>query len=106
MIGTPVDEHLNPDYGAFKRFFDEILALLHDDQHVILRSTVFPGTTKKVDDYLKAKGLKTKVSFCPERIAEGQAMAELHVLPQIVAAFEPAAVPKQESCSSSSRRMS
>jgi UDP-N-acetyl-D-mannosaminuronic acid dehydrogenase len=37
------------------------------------------------------------VAFCPERIAEGQAMQELHELPQIVSARNPAAVERAAS---------
>ena len=88
VIGTPVDEHLNPKFTIFKKFFDEIAGLLKDDQHVILRSTVFPGTTEKIKKDLEAKGKATKVSFCPERIAQGKAMEELRKLPQIVASFD------------------
>jgi UDP-N-acetyl-D-mannosaminuronic acid dehydrogenase len=88
VIGTPVDEHLNPKFSTFKRFIDEIIELIHDDQHLILRSTVYPGTTEKVKRYLESLGKKTKVSFCPERIAQGMAMEELHRLPQIVASFD------------------
>lgn len=88
VIGTPVDEHLNPKFTIFKKFFDEIADLLKDDQHVILRSTVFPGTTEKIKKDLEARGKSTKVSFCPERIAQGKAMEELRKLPQIVASFD------------------
>jgi UDP-N-acetyl-D-mannosaminuronic acid dehydrogenase len=88
VIGTPVDEHLNPQFTVFKKFFDGILDVIQNDQHIILRSTVFPGTTDKIKDYLKSKGKLTKVSFCPERIAQGQAMKELHTLPQIVASSD------------------
>ena len=88
VIGTPVDEHLNPKFTIFKNFFDGIVDLLSDDQHVVLRSTVYPGSTEKIKHYLEAKGKKTRVSFCPERIAEGKAMDELHTLPQIVSSFD------------------
>ena len=88
VIGTPVDEHLNPKFTIFKRFFDEIIELIGDDQHIILRSTVFPGTTEKIKKYLESKGKHTKVSFCPERIAQGKAMEELRNLPQIIASFD------------------
>jgi len=91
VIGTPVDEHLNPQFTIFKKFFDGILDVLRDDQHIILRSTVFPGTTEKITEYLASKGKKTKVSFCPERIAQGQAMKELHSLPQIIASTDESA---------------
>lgn len=88
IIGTPVDEHLSPDFTLFRRFFDDIIDLIHDNQHIILRSTVFPGTTEKIKRFLESKGKRTKLSFCPERIAQGKAMEELRNLPQIVASFD------------------
>jgi len=87
-IGTPIDEHLNPRFTLFKNFFEEILTLLNDRQHVIIRSTVYPGTTEKVQELLRQNGKKTRVSFCPERIAEGKAMEELRTLPQIIASYD------------------
>ena len=88
VIGTPVDEHLNPKFTEFKKFFLDILEFIRDDQHIILRSTIFPGTTERVKELLRSHGKRTKVSFCPERIAEGKAMEELRSLPQIVASFD------------------
>lgn len=88
VIGTPVDEHLNPEFEVFKKFFSEIIDYLKDEQHIILRSTVFPGTTEKIKEFLRSNGKQTKVSFCPERIAQGKAMEELRSLPQIVASFD------------------
>ena len=88
VIGTPVDEHLNPKFTMFREFIADIADYLRDDQHIILRSTIFPGTTKKVKEMLAAHGKKTKVSFCPERTAEGHAIKELRSLPQIVASFD------------------
>jgi UDP-N-acetyl-D-mannosaminuronic acid dehydrogenase len=91
VIGTPVDEHLNPSFGVIRRLLDDIQDHLHARQHLILRSTVYPGTTAKVCDYLASKGKRLRVSFCPERIAEGHAMEELRTLPQIVASDDPRA---------------
>ncbi|MDR2017464.1 MAG: nucleotide sugar dehydrogenase [Syntrophobacterales bacterium] len=88
VIGTPVDEHLNPEFTIFKKVFSEFLEFIDDNQHIILRSTVYPGTTKKIKELLKSNGRKTKVSFCPERIAEGKAIEELKSLPQIVSSFD------------------
>jgi UDP-N-acetyl-D-mannosaminuronic acid dehydrogenase len=85
VIGTPVDEHLNPTYHAMRRFFDrELLPNLVDGQCVILRSTVFPGTTSTLNELVLAVGKGVCVSFCPERVAEGQALRELTEQPQIV----------------------
>lgn len=88
VIGTPVDEHLNPEFTLFKKFLDEIIDLIRDDHHIILRSTLFPGTTERIREYLVSKGKDTKVSFCPERIAQGKAMEELRKLPQIISSFD------------------
>jgi UDP-N-acetyl-D-mannosaminuronic acid dehydrogenase len=88
VIGTPVDKHLNPQFTAFKDLFADLLPVLRDDQHIILRSTVYPGTTEKVKEYLGAYGKRTRISYCPERIAQGKAMEELRSLPQIIASFD------------------
>ncbi len=86
VIGTPVDEHLNPDPQAVIRVLEGVADELEDGQLIILRSTVFPGVTRMVERLVKRLGKAIDVSFCPERIAEGQAMQELRTLPQIVSA--------------------
>lgn len=86
VIGTPVDEHLNPDPGAVIGALEEVADELVDGQILILRSTVFPGVTRMVERLLDRLGKSIDVAFCPERIAEGRAMEELLTLPQIVAA--------------------
>jgi UDP-N-acetyl-D-mannosaminuronic acid dehydrogenase len=84
VIGTPVDEHLNPDPQALPRALDVAGQCLRDGQLLVLRSTVFPGVTALVERLMRERGLAIDVSFCPERIAEGRAMTELYSLPQIV----------------------
>ena len=56
-----------------------------DGQILILRSTVAPGTTAIAEKIVAKLGIDMDVAFCPERIAEGMALTELHELPQIVA---------------------
>jgi UDP-N-acetyl-D-mannosaminuronic acid dehydrogenase len=92
VIGTPVDEHLNPTYLAMRRFFERLLPDLQDGQCVILRSTVYPGTTEKLGAMIAETGRDVAVSFCPERVAEGKAMRELAELPQIVSGCSARAV--------------
>lgn len=84
VIGTPVDEHLNPDPQAIPRALEACVPHLRDGQLLVLRSTVFPGVTSLIERMLADRGLDLDVSFCPERIAEGRAMVELFDLPQIV----------------------
>jgi UDP-N-acetyl-D-mannosaminuronic acid dehydrogenase len=84
VIGTPVDEHLNPDPHAVTRALRDATQHFRDGQLLVLRSTVYPGVTDGVERMFAERGLELDVAFCPERIAEGKAMEELFTLPQIV----------------------
>ena len=86
VVGTPVDEHLNPDQQAVPRALAGCADYLRDGQLLILRSTVYPGVTALVEKVVAKLGKAIDVAFCPERIAEGKAMTELFDLPQIVSA--------------------
>jgi len=86
VVGTPVDEHLNPDLTCVLGVVEGLLDHLRDGQHLVLRSTVYPGVTRMVEKFLIASRHTIDVSFCPERIAEGQALEELRTLPQIISA--------------------
>jgi len=91
VIGTPVDEHLNPKVDDIINAIKQIQDQLRDDQLLVMRSTLYPGVTDKVKHYLDKQGKKTLVAFCPERIIEGHALTELYELPQIVAGCTPEA---------------
>ena len=84
VIGTPVDEHLNPDQTAIPRALGVCSEHFRDGQLLVLRSTVYPGVTALVEKMVDRLGVDMPVAFCPERIAEGKAMTELFSLPQIV----------------------
>jgi UDP-N-acetyl-D-mannosaminuronic acid dehydrogenase len=86
VIGTPVDEFLGPSMTVFEKAVSQIAPHLRDGALVVLRSTVYPGTTEYVTQHLQEAGCSVDVAFCPERIAEGHALEELHSLPQIVGA--------------------
>ncbi len=88
IIGTPVDEHLNPKMDLMEKVSEEVHPFITDDQIIILRSTVYPGTSERFKQLLKRLGKNTPVCYCPERIAEGKAMEELSSLPQIVSGFD------------------
>ena len=86
VIGTPVDEHLNPDPNAVVNALLECVPYMAGTQLVVLRSTLFPGVTARVEESLASQGVTAEVVFCPERIAEGHALEELSSLPQIIGA--------------------
>ncbi len=96
VIGTPVDEFLGPSMTVFERAVDQIAPHLRDGALVVLRSTVYPGTTGYVAQHLAERGCTADVAFCPERIAEGHALEELRTLPQIVGADDERAAERAE----------
>ena len=91
-IGTPVDEFLNPDFGCFRRWVESNLPYLSDDHILVLRSTVYPGTTEWLHAYLRKNGKRVGLAYCPERIVQGYAVEELQRLPQIISSTTPAAL--------------
>jgi UDP-N-acetyl-D-mannosaminuronic acid dehydrogenase len=86
IIGTPLNEEMIPDNKVVFSAFHEISDFLHDEQLIILRSTVFPGCTKQIEMSLNQIGKYPDITFCPERILEGKSMKELQTLPQIIGA--------------------
>jgi UDP-N-acetyl-D-mannosaminuronic acid dehydrogenase len=86
IIGTPIDEFMNPSIRLFERVVDELGPVLTEHALVVLRSTVYPGTTEYVEGRLRAMGRPVDVAFCPERVAEGHALQEIPSLPQIIGA--------------------
>ncbi len=84
VIGTPVDEHLGPNPNSVIDAILKILPSMKNNQVLILRSTLFPGVTRKVEQLIKKSYSETIVSYCPERIIEGKAIEEIRKLPQII----------------------
>jgi UDP-N-acetyl-D-mannosaminuronic acid dehydrogenase len=88
-IGTPVDEFFNPVQAEVQHCIDSILPHVADEQLLILRSTVYPGTTEWLQDYIKKLGRRNRVAFCPERVVQGYGVKELREMPQIVSGTSP-----------------
>ena len=87
VVGTPVDEFLNPMVHRFFAAVDEIRPHLHDGQILVLRSTLYPETSRRLHDTFQAHGPKVEVVVCPERVAQGKGYVEIKSLPQIIAGF-------------------
>ncbi len=91
-IGTPIDEFHNPDFSLLTRCVDVLLPHFERGQTIILRSTVAPGVTEFLDRYLKKRGAKLGLAFCPERIIQGRGIAEIQKIPQLIGATSPEAL--------------
>ncbi|MHB1455719.1 MAG: nucleotide sugar dehydrogenase [Armatimonadota bacterium] len=89
VLGTPIDEQFNPSYSAISRAINQCIPYLRDGQLLILRSTVFPGTTVRIGKQINRNNLNVDVVFCPERVLEGKAIIETYSLPQIISGCSP-----------------
>lgn len=88
-LGTPVGENMTPVLDQIDTALEKAKPFLRENQTLILRSTVSPGTTGYVKSFINAipelqVGDNFFLAFCPERIAEGQALKELYEIPQII----------------------
>lgn len=92
VVGTPIDEHHNPQIDNLLEIVDAIAPQLSSGQLLTLRSTVYPGTTEIVADRLEDAGVEVGedvfVSFAPERVAQHKALEESVQLPQLIGALD------------------
>ena len=72
VLGTPVDEHLNPTVTDLYQSIDEVIARMPENSLLVLRSTVYPGVTKLVYERLQASGSQDSVVFLPGKNRRGQ----------------------------------
>lgn len=88
VTGTPVDEHLNPKISEVDQVLDEYRPWFGPETLVVMRSTLFPGSMEHLRERLERTGAPVRLSYCPERVAQGAALEEIAALPQIVSAFD------------------
>ena len=81
-IGTPIDHNLNPDVKNFLIFFETLKRKIVSNQHIIIRSSVYPGICERVYNIIKNKN--KNLSYCPERIVQGKSIKELPSISQLV----------------------
>ena len=83
-VGTPLNKKNKPDMSFVFSVIKKIKNYISQSSSIILRSTVFPGTTRKVINFLKANKINCKISYCPERVAQGKSLEEIENLTQII----------------------
>lgn len=89
-VGTPLDRSGAPRMDMVERATQQVTAVMPDGALVVLRSTVRIGTTRAVvKPIIEATGKRYQLAYCPERTIEGNALAELRALPQIVGGLAP-----------------
>lgn len=95
MIGTPVDEHLNPVMDKLDGLLESLSPHLLPGHIVILRSTVTPGTSDQASRRLQAltglaAGEDFHLVYAPERVAQGRVIKEISAFPQLIGAYDKA----------------
>lgn len=89
-VGTPNTVDNSVDYSQVYSALSEVCNLNLKGKMIILRSTMAPKTTIEiVIPFLEHKtamraGIDFALAVCPERILEGQAIKEIHELPEII----------------------
>lgn len=91
IVGTPIDEHLNPQVEKLIGLVHGLQPHLRAGQLFVLRSTVYPGATQHIANVLDKLVPGMDVAFCPERVAQGHALREFEELPQLIAGVTPRA---------------
>ncbi|GFG73658.1 nucleotide sugar dehydrogenase [Mycobacterium botniense] len=93
-VGTPLGPDFEPIVDDIKAAAWAVGKHLRAGHLVILKSTVPPDTTEKLFQPIveEASGLRAGVdfglAFCPERLAEGQAIHELMSIPIVIGAVD------------------
>lgn len=86
-VGTPLGPAFDPDTRAILTVSQGLARHLRDGQLIVLKSTVPPRTTQDVmlpALQQGAPGVRFALAFCPERLAEGRAIADLRSIPVVV----------------------
>ena len=93
-VGTPVDADRSIVTAHLETACAALAPQMRVGQLVILKSTVAPGTTQGlVRPLLEKSGLVQGrdfgLAFCPERLAEGNALAQFRTIPIVVGGCDP-----------------
>lgn len=83
-VGTPLSEDGSIDKKALRSAIKSISPYVKDNQLVIVKSTVSPYSTENEVAKPLRQVAKVLVSFCPERLSEGNAIKDCKTIPVVV----------------------
>ena len=100
-VGTDLSVNFIPKQSEIMNSIQDIVSSSSSGSvTIILRSTVSPGTCDSIRRNMKEINIKIGrdlfFAYCPERIAEGNAIEELGTLPQLMGAFDKRSVAKAQ----------
>src|SRR5258708_622652 len=76
VVATPIDGHLSPSFEAIEAVLSSYREHLRDGQLIVLRSTLYPGTSARVNRWLAENGLSIDVAGNAGRITHGNRRSE------------------------------
>ena len=87
-VPTPVKLNKKPDLSALKKSFSDLKNLIKKNDSVIVESTVYPGVTNMLGNYLEKnsklkKNLDFYLCYSPERITPGDNTKKLQKIDKI-----------------------
>ena len=84
-VPTPLGPHQEPDLSYIESAAESIAAVLRPEQLVVLESTTYPGTTRKVmKPILDAAEVPYRLAYSPEREDPGSATHNTRTIPKLV----------------------
>ena len=83
-VGTPLSDNGSINKEALRNAIKSIAPFVVDDQLVIVKSTVSPYSTENEVAKPLRKKANVFVSFCPERLSEGNAINDCKTIPVVV----------------------
>lgn len=83
-VGTPLSDDGSIDKKALQAAIKNISPYVKDDQLIIVKSTVSPYSTENEVAKPLRKNANVFVSFCPERLSEGNAINGFKTIPVII----------------------
>jgi UDP-N-acetyl-D-mannosaminuronic acid dehydrogenase len=83
-VGTPVING-KPNLDDLNELLVELVKYANPNSSIVLRSTLPVGYSTFLQSQISDLNSTLKISFAPERTVEGNALTELHILPQIIA---------------------
>lgn len=86
-IGTPISKKLKPDLKNFFNLLSSLKKIVNNKNHLIIRSSIAPGTFNKIFKFFNNGKIFLNISYCPERVLQGQSMVELSKIPQIISSY-------------------
>ncbi len=90
-VGTPLKPDFTPETREIVEAMSAVAEHLKSGALVILKSTVPPFTTRDVvQPLLDQRSIPYALAFCPERLAEGRAIAEFESIPVVVGGVDKA----------------